>query len=156
MKDITPDTLKETVERLSKKYNFPVKDVFAGKDDYSLPETEKLGLVRRNEILIGCNFYNKSHSKKIRLEYRIFDGSKKNFVASIDGAFEEERKIIENELSKVGIAFQTDNPSIEYIEKFLSIYFQAQPKINEYFRKKEKLERKKRELEMLYQISKLM
>ena len=145
MREITPDNLKTKVETLSREYAFPIHNLFAAKDDYSLPEVEELGLWRRDEILIGCLFSDEPESRRVSLEYRLFKGEFNSFIATIGGIFFREypgaKQIIERNLSKVGIRLQPnqgmivaqlDPPSMDTVETFLSAYFQAQKQADKY------------------------
>jgi len=144
MEEITPANLKAKVETLSRKYNFPIHNLFAAKDDYSLPEIEAIGLMRRPETLIGCIFSDEMKYRKVFLEYRLFKGEFDSFIAVItDKRFKEfpkAKKIVESRLSETGIRLQPNrgmivgnlDPSIDEVEKFLSTYFQAQKQADDY------------------------
>ncbi|MFH1365526.1 MAG: hypothetical protein ABIH28_03010 [archaeon] len=144
MGEITPDKLKAEIETLSRRHGFLVHNLFADKDDYSLPEIEKLGLVRRPEILIGCQFSDEIKSRHLSLEYRLFEGEFSSFIGMItDGSFKEYPKaqqIIEKDLSEAGIRLQSNkgmiiaqlDPSMKSVETFLSTYFQSQKQVDKY------------------------
>lgn len=153
MEEITPDNLRAKVEELSRDYNFPIHNLFVGKDDYSKPEVEKLGLSKRNEILIGCLFEDEAKTRKVRMEHRLFNGEFDSFFALIyDDYFEiypEIKEIIGDGLSEAGIVIQPQGRniyaprlanSIHSVETFLSTYFKAQQQRLEYIRKRRELD----------------
>ncbi len=149
MDEITPDSLREKVEVLSREYSFPINNLFAAKDDYSKPEVKKLGLMRRNEVLIGCNF--EVGSRKVSLQYRLFNAEFDSFIAVVTDSslkrYPEAKRIIERQLTSAGIVLQQSgevvarlDPSLDGVEKFISAYVKAQREAEQYIENRRELD----------------
>ena len=147
MEEITPEDLEAKVKTFSREYEFPIHNLFAAKDDYSLPEIEDIGLMRRPEILIRCLFSDETESRRVSLEYRLFKGKFKSFIAIIthnsfgDEGYPKTKQLIERNLLKAGIRLKLCqgntivahlDPSLKAVEMFLSTYFRAQKEADEY------------------------
>ena len=148
IREITESNLRARVEVLSAQHEFPILDFSAGTDDYSLPNT---GLRRRNEILVGCDFLDRTKQRRTSLEYRRLkipdlDGNwRESLYGKINCHFFEDKsgevKIIKKRLIEAGIwnlshrIVATISPiSMESIELFLSTYFLAQKEAFEFIR----------------------